>query len=139
MDSETVLESEKERTQSTAQQTAPPKKGKATKPKSGVKKPNEKKKAAKKEAPAKEKDDAGIFGGDDDSKADDPYNADEVSKEDLLTLDSFAEEEKKAMAAPLKASEMKKMEQGSDALFKEITAGLKGVSDEEYKKAKKFF
>jgi len=65
--------------------------------------------------------------------------SDEVSKEDLLTLDSFAEEEKKAMAGPLRASEMKKMEAGSDSLFKEITAGLKGVSDEEYKKAKKFF
>lgn len=85
------------------------------------------------------KEEAGVFGGDDDSKADDPYSSDEVSKEDLLTLDSFAEEEKKAMAAPLKASEMKKMEQGSDSLFKEITAGLKGVSDEEYQKAKKFF
>lgn len=62
-----------------------------------------------------------------------------MSKEDLLTLDSFAEEEKAAFAAPLKASEMKIMEKGGDALFKEITAGLKGVSDEEYKKAKKFF
>ena len=37
-----------------------------------------------------------------------------------------------SMAAPLKASEMKKMEQGGDALFKEITAGLKGVSEDEY-------
>ena len=43
------------------------------------------------------------------------------------------------MAAPLKASEMKNMEQGSDSLFKEITAGLKGVSEDEYKKAKRFF
>jgi len=88
----------------------------------------------------KSSDDTGVFAGDDgDSKADDPYMADEVSKEDLLTLDSFAEEERKAMASPLKASEMKTMEQGGDSLFKEITAGLKGVSDEEYQKAKKFF
>ena len=34
---------------------------------------------------------------------------------------------------------MKKMESGGDSLFKEITAGLKGVSQEEYQKAKKFF
>jgi hypothetical protein len=112
--------------------------------KAGVKKDDKKKKtksskADKKESESSAKEDAGIFGGEDDSNADDPYMSDEVSKEDLLTLDSFAEEEKKAMAAPLKASEMKKMEQGSDALFKEITAGLKGVSDEEYQKAKKFF
>ena len=147
MDSETTLESEKERMQSVAQKKAPPKtaatKTDKSKPKSNVKaavkssaKSSDKKKS---EATTKTKEDAGIFGGDDDSAADDPYNADEVSKEDLLTLDSFADEEKKAMAAPLKASEMKKMEQGSDALFKEITAGLKGVSDEEYKKAKRFF
>jgi len=64
---------------------------------------------------------------------------DGISKDDLLTLDSFADEEKKAFASPLKASEMKKMEASGDELFKEITAGLKGVSDEEYKKAKKFF
>lgn len=36
------------------------------------------------------------------------------------------------MATPLRASEMKKMEMGGDALFKEITAGLKGVSEDEY-------
>lgn len=53
---------------------------------------------------------AGVFGGEDDSKANDPYNGDELSREDLLTLDSFADEEKKAMASPLKASEMKIME-----------------------------
>ena len=155
MDSDTILESDREKMQSIAQKKAPPKTGAKSKPKSNVKaavkestKSNDKKKATdKKKAEAKSteklessaKEDAGVFGGDYDSKADDPYMADEVSKEDLLTLDSFAEEEKKAMAAPLKASEMKKMEQGSDALFKEITAGLKGVSDSEYKKAKRFF
>ena len=91
-----------------------------------------KSKAKKEKEVAASQSEAGIFGGEDDSKADDPYNGDELSREDLLTLDSFADEEKKAMASPLKASEMKIMEQGGDALFKEITAGLKGVSDEEY-------
>lgn len=58
--------------------------------------------------------------------------ADGITSDELAALDSFAEEEKKAFASPLKASEMKRMEQGGDSLFKEITAGLKGVSDEEY-------
>ena len=55
-----------------------------------------------------------------------------MSTADLKALDSFADEEKDAFATPLKASEMKKMESGGDSLFKEITAGLKGVSQEEY-------
>jgi len=86
----------------------------------------------KKKAKRIEQEDSGIFGGDDAEKGDDPYNYDGISREDLLTLDSFAEEERKAFASPLKASEMKKMEASGDALFKEITAGLKGVSEDEY-------
>ena len=44
--------------------------------------------------PAAAKEDAGVFGGDEDeSKSEDPYNSDELSKEDLSMLDSFAEEE----------------------------------------------
>jgi hypothetical protein len=156
MDSETILESDKDKLQVRAQKSPSPtasskddkKKAKPNQTmKTGVKEADKskakakvpEKKKAESESKAESKEDAGIFGGDDDSKADDPYAADEVSKADLLVLDSFADEEKKAMSSPLKASEMKKMEQGSDALFKEITAGLKGVSDSEYNKAKKFF
>lgn len=85
------------------------------------------------------KDEAGVFAGDDFSSGSDAYNTEDMSSKDLKELDSFAAEEKKAFSSPLKASEMKTMEKGGDALFKEITAGLKGVSDEEYEKAKKFF
>ena len=86
--------------------------------------------------PAKEE--KGVFAGEDNSGGD-PYTTEELSSEDASAIDEFAAEEKKAFSSPLKASEMKTMEKGGDALFKEITAGLKGVSDQEYQKAKQFF
>lgn len=86
--------------------------------------------------PAKE--DKGVFAGED-SSGGDPYSTEEMSSSDAQAIDEFTTEEKKAFASPLRASEMKTMEKGGDALFKEITAGLKGVSDQEYQKAKQFF
>jgi len=77
-----------------------PKTKKSKTPKSAVKVKTATKAAAKtstkisadKKSKAADKDD-GIFGVDDDSQAADPYSSDELSSEDLLTLDSFAEEE----------------------------------------------
>ena len=74
-----------------------------------------------------------------DASGGDPYSTEEITAEDVSAIDEFAAEEKKAFSSPLKASEMKTMEKGGDALFKEITAGLKGVSDQEYQKAKSLF
>ena len=83
-------------------------------------------------------EEVGMFASKDDEsgKGGDPYTTEELSAEDVSAIDEFAAEEKKAFSSPLKASEMKTMEKGGDALFKEITAGLKGVSDQEYQKAK---
>lgn len=97
-------------------------------------------KAAQKDKEEAE-DEKGVFGSDgkEEAASTDPYNSEDMSSDELKSIDSFAEEEKKAFASPLKTSEMKKMEASGDSLFKEITAGLKGVSDAEYQKAKKFF
>ena len=55
------------------------------------------------------------------------------------SMNTFAEEEKKAFSTPLSASEMTKMEKSGKSLMKEITSGMKEYGAKQFWRENPFF